>query len=218
MLIGYARVSKTQQDTELQMRALKVAGVGKVYSEHISAAKRRPQLQQLLDALRAGDTVVVYKLDRLARSVRDLLGIVDRIESAGATFRSLTESFDTTTPAGKMAFQMLGVVAEFERSIIRERSMAGQEVAKANGVRMGRMPALDDRQARQLVALWDSGGHTKAELARRYGVSLSTIKRTLWRFDRDTISEAHAHGMHRPAETKNPRVVSAGVSGLESSG
>lgn len=200
MLIGYARVSKTEQDTELQLRALKKAGARRIYSEHRSAVKLRPQLLGMLGALREGDTVIVYKLDRLARSVRDLLGIVDSIETAGATFRSLTESFDTTTPAGKMAFQMLGVVAEFERSIIRERSMAGQEAAKANGVRMGRLPALDDRQARQMADLWDAGGHTKADLARRYGVSLSTIKRTLWRFGRDSISDAHAHGMLPPVE------------------
>jgi DNA invertase Pin-like site-specific DNA recombinase len=157
MLIGYARVSKTEQDTELQLRALRKAGVRKLYEEHRSAVKTRAQLVQLLDHLREGDTVVVYKLDRLARSVRDLLGIVDRIEAAGATFRSLTESFDTTTPAGKMAFQMLGAVAEFERNIIRERSMAGLEVAKANGVRLGRLPALNERQRARLAGSGRAG-------------------------------------------------------------
>lgn len=145
MLIGYARVSKTEQDTELQLRALRAAGVSKIFSEQRSAAKRRGELQAMLAALRTDDQVIVYKLDRLARSVRDLLNIVEKIEQAGATFRSLTETFDTTTPAGKMAFHMLGAVAEFERSIIRERSMAGCEVARSNGVRFGRLPALDDR-------------------------------------------------------------------------
>lgn len=198
MLIGYARVSKLEQDTELQLRALKKAGVRKIYSEKRSAVKVRAQLLQLLEHLRPGDTVVVYKLDRLARSVRDLLNIVDSIEEAGATFRSLTESFDTTTPAGKMAFQMLGAVAEFERNIIRERSLAGVEVARSNGVRMGRLPALNDRQAARLVKMWETGQHTKTELARSFGVSLSTVKRTLWRMGRDTISEAHAHGMLPP--------------------
>lgn len=199
MLIGYARVSKTEQDTELQIRALRKVGVRKIFSESRSAVKRRPELQRLLEALRDGDQVVVYKLDRLARSIRDLLNIVDRIERSGATFRSLTESFDTTTPAGKMAFHMLGAVAEFERSLIRERSMAGVEVARSNGVRMGRLPALDARQSAALGKLWDTGTYSKTELAKLHNVSVSTVKRTLWRIGRDTISEAHAHGMLPPA-------------------
>ena len=198
MLIGYARVSKQEQDNELQLRALKRAGVRKVWQEKGSAVKHRPQLLALLDTLREGDCVVVYKLDRLARSVRDLLNIVDRIESVGATFRSITESFDTTTPAGKMAFQMLGAVAEFERNIIRERSIAGLEVARSNGVRMGRLPALDERQAARLARQWGTGRYSKAELGRMHGVSTSTVKRVLWRHGLDTISEAHAHGMAMP--------------------
>lgn len=198
MLIGYARVSKTEQDTELQLRALKKASVRKVFSESRSAVKRRPELLRMLDALREGDQVVVYKLDRLARSIRDLLNIVDRIEHSGATFRSLTESFDTTTPAGKMAFHMLGAVAEFERSLIRERSMAGVEVARSNGVRMGRLPALDTRQSARLARQWATGKYSKTELASMHQVSVSTVKRTLWRHGLDTISEAHAHGMLPP--------------------
>ena len=126
------------------------------------------------------------------------MNIVDRIEAVGATFRSLTEQFDTTTPAGKMAFQMLGAVAEFERNIIRERSMAGVEVARSNGVRMGRLPALDARQSARLAKQWESGKYSKTELATMHGVSVSTVKRTLWRFGLDTISEAHAHGMLAP--------------------
>ena len=198
MLIGYARVSKTEQDNELQLRALRRAGVKRIYQEKGSAVKHRQQLIELLDQVREGDTVVVYKLDRLARSVRDLLNIVDRIEGAGATFRSLTEALDTTTPAGKMAFQMLGAVAEFERNIIRERSMAGIEVAKSNGVRLGRLPALDARQSGRLAKQWVTGKYSKSELATMHGVSVSTVKRTLWRLGLDTISEAHAHGMLPP--------------------
>lgn len=198
MLIGYARVSRTEQDNELQLRALKGAGVRRVWQEKRSAVKRRDQLQAMLETLREGDTVVVYKLDRLARSVRDLLGIVDRIELAGATFRSLTESFDTSTPAGKMAFHMLGAVAQFERDLIRERSIAGLEVAKADGVRLGRLPALDGRQAARLAKQWESQRYSKTELAKMHGVSLSTVKRTLWRLGLDTISEKHAHGMLPP--------------------
>lgn len=198
MLIGYARVSSLEQDTELQLRALRGAGVSRIYSEKRSAVKTRPQLEQLLEQLRTDDVVVVYKLDRLARSLRDLLGIMDRIASHGAQFRSLTEHIDTTTPAGKMALQMLGAVAEFERNLIRERSMAGLEVARANGVRFGRAPALDSHQAARLVALWDTGEHSKTQLAKKFGVSISTVKRTLWRYQRDSISELHAHGMKPP--------------------
>ena len=198
MLIGYARVSKNEQDTELQLRALKKSGVRKIWEEKRSAVKHRAQLLAMLDSLREGDTVVVYKLDRLARSVRDLLNIVDRIETVGATFRSITEAFDTATPAGKLAFQMLGVVAEFERNIIRERSIAGVEVARSNGVRMGRLPALTDRQALQLAKQMATGKYSKSELARMHGVSVSTVKRTLWRLGLDTISEKHANGMLPP--------------------
>ena len=198
MLIGYARVSKLEQDAELQLRALRKAGVRKVWQEKRSAVKHRAELAAMLDTLREGDTVVVYKMDRLARSLRDLLNIVDRIEAAGAGFRSLTEAFDTTTPAGQMAFHMLGAVAQFERSIIRERSMAGLEVARSNGVRFGRLPALNDRQAQRLARQWESGKYSKTELAAMHGVSLSTVKRTLWRLGLDTITEAHAHGMLSP--------------------
>ena len=198
MMIGYVRVSKLEQDNELQLRAMRKAGVRKVFEEKRSAVKHRAQLLQLLEELREGDQLVVYKIDRLARSVRDLLNIADRIEQAGATFRSLTEPYDTTTPAGKMAFQMLGVVAEFERNIIRERSMAGLEVARAAGVRMGRLPALDTRQSARLAKQWATGKYSKTELAGMHQVSVSTVKRTLWRHGLDTISEAHAHGMLAP--------------------
>jgi DNA invertase Pin-like site-specific DNA recombinase len=198
MLIGYARVSTVEQDNELQLRALKKAGVRKVFSEKRSAVKVRAQLLQMLEQLRPGDVVVVYKLDRLARSLRDLLGIVDRIAAAGASFRSLTESIDTSTPSGELVFHILGSLGQFERSLIRERSIAGMEVAKANGVRLGRLPALDNRQAERLATRWSTGKYSKAELAAMFGVSVSTVKRTLWRKDLDTISEKHAHGMLPP--------------------
>jgi DNA invertase Pin-like site-specific DNA recombinase len=200
MLIGYARVSSSEQDNELQLAALRRKGVRKIFEEKRSGGSttRRLELARMLEQLRAGDVVHVYKLDRLARSLRDLLQILETIEQRGAAFRSLTESIDTTTPAGRMMMQMLGAFAEFERNLIRERSMAGMEVAKANGVRLGRLPALDKRQSARLAKMWDSQEYTKAELARHFDVSLSTIKRTLWRLGLDTISEAHAHGMLPP--------------------
>ncbi len=203
MLIGYARVSKTEQDTELQMRALKAAGVGKVYFEKRSARKVRPELEAALQQLRAGDVLVIWKLDRMARSLRDLLNIVDRIEAQGAKFRSLTEHIDTTHPAGELAFHVLGAVGQFERSIIRERSIAGLEVARSNGVRFGRLPALDDRQQRRLVEQWETEKYSKTELAKMHGVSISTVKRVLWKHGRDTITDAHANGMLPPLD---PRV------------
>lgn len=198
MLIGYARVSTSEQDTAMQLAALRKAGVRKVFEESRSAVKRRPQLLALLDTLREGDVLVVYKLDRLARSMRDLLDITDRIAGAGARFRSLTEAIDTTTPAGEMVMHMIGAMAQFERGIIRERSIAGMEVAKANGVRLGRAPALDARATSQLARQWESGRYSKTELAKMHDVSISTVKRTLWRRGLDTISEAHANGMQPP--------------------
>lgn len=198
MLIGYARVSTLDQDNELQLQALQRAGVERVYQEKRSAVKRRAELERMLMSLRVGDVVVVYKLDRLARSLRDLLEITDRIAVAGCSFRSLTEQIDTTTPTGELVFHVLGALGQFERSLIRERSMAGLEVARRAGKRLGRLPALDDHQSRRLAKLWEGGEFSKAELARKFGVSLSTVKRTLWRLGLDTISEAHAHGMLPP--------------------
>jgi DNA invertase Pin-like site-specific DNA recombinase len=195
MLIGYARVSKTEQDTSLQLAALRRDGVRKVFEEQRSAVKHRPELQTMLDVLRAGDVVVVYKLDRLARSMRDLIDITDRIVKAGAQFRSLTEAIDTTTPAGQMVFHMLGAMAEFERGIIRERTLAGVEVARRKGVRLGRLPALDGRTMTRCAEQWQTGKYTKTELAKMHGVSISTIKRTLYRFGLDSISDRHANGM-----------------------
>ena len=135
MLIGYARVSTKEQDTTLQLDALQRAGVDldNIVQEKRGGISARPQLMALLARLHKGDVVMVYKLDRFARSLADLLAIVAKIEAAGATFRSLTESIDTSSPAGRMMLAMLGAFAEFERGMIRERSMAGQQAAKDRG-------------------------------------------------------------------------------------
>ena len=127
MLIGYARVSKgDDQSTAAQKRALKEAGCDRLFEEAASGGRwDRPQLHRMLDQLRPGDIVVVWKLDRLSRSLKDLLHILEKLEVAGAGFRSLTESIDTTTPAGRMMMQMVGSFAEFERAMIRERTSAG---------------------------------------------------------------------------------------------
>lgn len=179
MRYGYGRVSTVLQDTALQEDAFQKAGVDVVIVEKWSSVGARPLLRQLLARLRAGDEVIVYKLDRLGRSLQDLLSMLEAISDAGATFRSLTEPIDTRTPAGKLMFSMLGAVAEFERSLIRERSIAGQVAALRRGVRWGgRKPNLTDaekREVRELVAQ----GFTQEAVAEAYGVSRSTVSRAV---------------------------------------
>jgi len=183
MLIGYARVSTKEQDTSLQLDALQRAGVdlANVVQEKRGGISARPQLMALLARLHKGDVVMVYKLDRFARSLADLLAIVAKIEAAGATFRSLTESIDTSSPAGRMMLAMLGAFAEFERGIIRERSIAGQQAAKDRGTHCGRPRGLDALAEAEIVSLYRAGGHTLDGLALRFGVHPSTIKRAVYR-------------------------------------
>ncbi len=143
MLIGYARVSTNDQDTTAQASALKAAGCERIFREKATGGRwDRPELQRLLDHLRKGDVLVVWKLDRLSRSLRDVLTIMERIQEANAGFRSLTEAIDTTTPAGRMMMQMVGSFAEFERAMLRERTRAGLESARGEGRVGGRRPKL----------------------------------------------------------------------------
>ncbi len=184
MLIGYARVSTEEQQTHAQIDALTKAGCDRIYQEKRSGGNlRRPQLEQLLLALEPGHTVVVYKLDRIARSLKDLLTIIERIESAGAEFRSLTEHIDTKSPAGRMIFQIVGAFAEFERELIRERTRVGMHAAMQRGVIVGRPRGMSETEEAEAIALWRGGRHTRTELARRYGVHLSSIKRAIKRAD-----------------------------------
>lgn len=184
MLFGYARVSTSEQDTSLQIDALTKAGAERIHQEKRSGANvHRPELELLLMQLRPGDTVMVYKLDRLARSLSDLLRILARVEAAGAAFRSLTEVIDTSTPAGRMMMQLLGAFAEFERGMIRERAMAGQLAAKDRGVTFGRSRAMSPGEERECVRKWQSGRYTKTELARLYGCHISSIKRAILRVE-----------------------------------
>lgn len=182
MLVGYARVSTTEQETSLQIDALRRAGVRRIFTEKTSSVGRRPELQRLLASLCAGDVVVVYKLDRLARSLKDLLGIIDRLEAAGAGFKSLTEPIDTSSPAGRLMVQILGSVAEFERSLIRERSLAGQVAAIQRGAVIGRPRKLTPEQSRRVYELWKSGVR-KAELRRIYNASCTTIDLAIDEFE-----------------------------------
>jgi DNA invertase Pin-like site-specific DNA recombinase len=181
MLIGYARVSKSdEQDTRLQIRALKHAGVSKIYEEKASGGRwDRPELQRMLEHLRKGDVVVVWKLDRLSRSLRDLILIMDKIAAAHGGFRSLTESVDTTTPAGRMLMQILGSFAEFERSMIRERTRAGLDAARSQGRLGGRKPKLKPEQIAEVRKMVLSGRKSAADAARLFGVHPATISRLL---------------------------------------
>ena len=179
MLIGYARVSKAEaQDTAAQLKALKEAGVEKVFEEKASGGRwDRPELHKMLEQLREGDVLVVWKLDRLSRSLKDLLNILERVDTAGAGFRSLTEAVDTTTAAGRMLMQMLGSFAEFERAMVRERTRAGLDAARAEGRVGGRRPKLTPAQQREAVEMVSSGRKTAAEVARLFGVHPATISR-----------------------------------------
>lgn len=181
MLLGYARVSKgDEQSNAMQGKALRAAGCRRVFEEAASGGRwDRPELHRMLDQLREGDVVVVWKLDRLSRSLKDVLHIMERIGAAGAGFRSLTEAIDTTTPAGRMMMQMVGSFAEFERAMIRERTSAGLAAARAEGRVGGRRPKLSPAQRADIAENVLSGRKTAAQMARLYKVSEPTISRVL---------------------------------------
>jgi DNA invertase Pin-like site-specific DNA recombinase len=179
VLLGYARVSKgDEQNNVLQTKALKAAGCRRIFEEAASGGRwDRPELHRLLDQLREGDTVVVWKLDRLSRSLKDVLHIMERIGNAGAGFRSITENIDTTTPAGRMMMQMVGAFAEFERAMIRERTSAGLAAARAEGRIGGRRKKLDATKRREIAESVVSGRKSGAEMARLYSISQPTVSR-----------------------------------------
>jgi DNA invertase Pin-like site-specific DNA recombinase len=180
MLIGYARVSIQEQDPALQHDALQQIGCDKVFTEKASGAQRdRPQLIAALDYMREGDTLVVWKLDRLARSLRQLIETVEMLEARNIGFRSLTEAIDTTSPGGKLVFHIFASLAEFERDIIRERTKAGLAAARARGKVGGRPPALAPADLTAAKALLRDATITVEEAARRVGVSPSTLYRHL---------------------------------------
>jgi DNA invertase Pin-like site-specific DNA recombinase len=179
LLLGYARVSKgDEQNNALQAKALRAAGCRRLFEESASGGRwDRPELHRMLDQLRDGDTVVVWKLDRLSRSLKDVLHIMERIAEAGAGFRSVTENIDTTTPAGRMMMQMVGSFAEFERAMIRERTSAGLAVARAEGRVGGRRKKLDATKRREIAESVLSGRKSGADMARLYNVSQPTVSR-----------------------------------------
>ena len=178
-LIGYARISKgDEQSNALQLKALKQVGCKRVYEEAASGGRwDRPELHRMLDQLREGDVVIVWKLDRLSRSLKDLLLILEKVDEAGAGFRSITEHVDTTTSAGRMMMHMLGSFAEFERSMIRERTRAGLSAAREEGRIGGRPRALAKIQEREIVEAVKSGRMSQAAAARLFKVSTATVCR-----------------------------------------
>ena len=180
MNIGYARVSTDEQHTENQIEQLAKAGCDPkhIYKETASGGTwDRPQLHKALDHLRDGDVLVVWKLDRLSRSLKDLLFIVEKIRDAKATFTSLTEHLDTKGPGGTALMQMLGVFAEFERNIIAERTKLGVRQAMADGKIVGRPAKLDASQKKEVIRLLKAGQSTQAQIARTANVDRSVISR-----------------------------------------
>lgn len=177
-VFGYARVSTKLQETHLQMDALKAAGATDIRQEKCSSVGDRPELQKLLGELGKGDVLLVYKMDRIARSLKDLLNILDRLTSVGATIRSLTEPLDTSGPIGIFMVQILGAVAQLERSIIRERSVAGQIAAYKRGVKLGRQKhATPPEVIEQMKVDRATGLYTWESLGAKYGKHASTVKR-----------------------------------------
>lgn len=177
MIIGYARVSTNDQNLDAQTDTLKAAGCDRIYSEKITGGRRdRPELDRILDQLRAGDVVTVTKYDRLARSLRDLLEIIEAIEKQGAGFRSLAEDIDTTTPAGRLVFHVFASVAQFERERISERTLEGLEAARRRGRVGGRPKALSKAQRDEVRSMLDDGRGV-SEIAQLFHVSNSTIRR-----------------------------------------
>jgi DNA invertase Pin-like site-specific DNA recombinase len=177
-LIAYARVSTEGQTLEAQVEQLKAAGAEKIFKERISGARAdRPQFEKAIAALRPDDVLLVTRLDRLARSTRDLLNVLDDVAQKGAGFRSLKDAWaDTTTPHGRLMLTVLGGLAEFERELIKARTGEGRERAKARGVRLGRKPKLTRHQKQEALARREAG-EPLTEIGRSYNVSHSTISR-----------------------------------------
>jgi DNA invertase Pin-like site-specific DNA recombinase len=179
-LLGYARVSTTDQHPQLQLDALERAGCSRVFTETASGTRPdRPVLTQVLDQLRPGDTLVVWRLDRPGRSLRHLVDTVTGLADRGIGFRSLQEAIDTTTPGGKLVFQVFAALAEFERDLIRERTAAGLAAARARGRRGGRPLGLTGHKLQVALEMYASGQYSVAAIATTLGVSRASIYRHL---------------------------------------
>jgi len=180
MIIGYARVSTLDQNLELQRDALEKAGCERIFEDHIGgASSERPGWAKAQTALREGDTLVVWRLDRLGRSLKHLIDTVNELDARGVGFKSLNENIDTTTPGGRLVFHIFGALAEFERELIRERTHAGLAAARARGRKGGRPRKLNPRQVASARTLLQDGKHSVTEVAAMLGVSRNTLYRAL---------------------------------------
>jgi DNA invertase Pin-like site-specific DNA recombinase len=189
-LVGYARVSTRGQDLALQLDALAQAGCDRVYKDVGSGTlRRRPELEACLDYLRSGDTLVVWRLDRLGRGLRHLIELVADLQERGVAFRSLKENIDTSTATGRLFFHLIGALAEFERELIRERSSAGREAARARGRNGGRPPLVTPEKLAAAIAMRERGELTMAQIASVLKVGRSTLYQHLERHERDTDAE-----------------------------
>jgi DNA invertase Pin-like site-specific DNA recombinase len=188
-LLGYARVSTTDQNPDLQLDALHAAGCYRIFADTASGAlDDRQELAKVLDQLRPADTLVVWKLDRLGRSLRHLIDTVAELERRDVGFRSLQENIDTTTPGGKLIFHIFGALAEFERDIIRQRTLAGLAAARARGRTGGRPLSMTPTKLAIARQMYDSHQHSLAEIARTLGVSRASIYRHLGRHPDLTVA------------------------------
>lgn len=176
MLIGYARVSTDDQNLDLQNDALSAAGCERIYRDKASGAKaERPGLRSAFEEIRAGDTLVVWRLDRLGRSLKDLIARAEELERRGAGLKSLHESIDTNSSGGRLVFHMFGALAEFEKNLVRERTQAGLEAARSRGRQGGRRKILNAEQRRHVVELYRSRQHTVKEICQLMGISKPTL-------------------------------------------
>jgi DNA invertase Pin-like site-specific DNA recombinase len=180
MLVGYARVSTDDQDHALQLDALRAAGCERIITETASGSRTdRIELARLIESARTGDTLVVWRLDRLGRSLRHLIDLSEQLQQRGIGLKSITEAIDTSTPAGRFLFSILGALSQMEREIIVERTRAGLRAAAARGRRGGRPPALDEARVRAARAMLAGGTMSAGEVARQLGISPSTLYRHL---------------------------------------
>jgi len=185
-LIGYARVSTHEQTLDLQLDALNAAGCQRIFRDMASGVKTdRPGLDRAIDYVRAGDTLVVWRLDRLGRSLGHLIEVVAGLEARGIGFRSLQDPIDTTTSGGKLVFQIFGALAEFERNLIRERTLAGLASARARGKMGGRRPKLSATQVKMLYQLYDAKQHTVKEICGILAISRTALYKYLERRNPD---------------------------------
>lgn len=176
MLIGYARVSTDDQNLDLQRDALRVAGCEKIYEDRVGGVKAaRPSLGKVMEVARSGDVLAVWRLDRLGRSLHDLIILARALDEAGIGLRSLQEKIDTGSSGGKLIFHMFGALAEFERNLIRERTQAWLSAARARGRKGGRPKTLDPAKRQLAVQLYDAKHHTIAEICRMMGISKPTL-------------------------------------------